>query len=138
MTFSAIRDATVAELMTLEPVCVRIDDTLEEAEGLLVRYGITGLPVVDAEGVLVGILSQTDLVHLRVPGASDLPRHRTKGGVGEFMSLPAITIPLGAPVVDAARLMTDREIHRLVAVDEQGRPVGVLAAMDIVRLVAEV
>lgn len=55
--------------------------------------------------------------------------------VAELMTLEPVCV--GARVVDAARLKTDREIHRPVAVDEQGRRVGVLAAMDIVRLVAE-
>lgn len=54
--------------------------------------------------------------------------------VGELMSSPAVTVAMTAPLVEAARIMRDNRIHRVVAVDEQGRPVGVLSASDFVAL----
>jgi CBS domain-containing protein len=53
------------------------------------------------------------------------------------MSSPALTIPLTASIFEAARQMRDARVHRLVAVDDEGRPVGVLSAMDFVVLFAE-
>jgi CBS domain-containing protein len=53
------------------------------------------------------------------------------------MTLPAISVPMTASLVEAARTMTEERIHRVVTTDERGRPVGVLSAMDFVRFVAD-
>jgi CBS domain-containing protein len=53
------------------------------------------------------------------------------------MSTPPVVIESMASIRDAARLMNDERLHRLVAVDDHGRPVGVIAAMDFVALAAE-
>lgn len=134
----AAPDLRVADLMTIDPVVVSTDATIEEAEELLRHHRITGLPVVDLSGRLVGVLSQTDLLYLAVPGVQALIRHRGSGiRVGEVMSSPPVTIDVSATVTDAARVMRDGALHRLVAVDEHGRPIGVIAAMDFVALAAD-
>jgi CBS domain-containing protein len=128
----------VADLMTVDPVVVTADSSIEEAEQLLRTYRVTGLPVVDEHGTLIGVISQTDL--LWGPGLhiAALLRSKTSGlRVGELMTTPPVTIPLATSIVDAARMMLERKVHRLVAVDDQGRPVGVLSATDYVGLVAE-
>ena len=131
-------DLRVADLMTIDPVAVSVDATIEDAEDLLRNNRITGLPVVDADGMLVGVISQTDLVHLALPRVQALIRHRERGiRVGEVMSTPPVTIDAGASLRDAARLMNDERVHRLVAIDTHGRPIGVIAAMDFVALAAE-
>ncbi len=128
----------VADLMTIDPVVVSTDATIEEAEQLLRHHHISGLPVVDLAGRLVGVLSQTDLLYLAVPSVRVLIRHHQSGiRVGEVMSSPPVTIDLNATVVEAARRMRDGSLHRLVAVDEHGRPTGVISAMDFVALAAE-
>ena len=53
------------------------------------------------------------------------------------MSAPPITVDTNASVQDAAIRMHTESIHRLVAVDEHGRPIGVISAMDFVALAAE-
>jgi IMP dehydrogenase len=57
--------ATVGDLMAFEPVVVQANATLDEAASLLDLHGISGLPVVDRSGSLVGVLSQTDLLRAR-------------------------------------------------------------------------
>lgn len=52
----------VADVMTIDPVVVVEDAPLEDAARLLRTYSISGLPVVDRDGALVGVISQTDLV----------------------------------------------------------------------------
>ena len=53
------------------------------------------------------------------------------------MSRPPVTVLPGTSLVEAARLMSRERIHRVVVVDERGRPLGVLAAMDFVTLYVE-
>jgi CBS-domain-containing membrane protein len=128
----------VADVMTIDPVVVAVDATIEEAARLLHEYVITGLPVIDESGGLVGVISQTDLVGALDSPVGRLIRTRPSGfRVGDLMSSPAVTIPLTGSVQEAARLMVDSRIHRLVATDDAGGPVGVLSALDLVKLVIE-
>jgi CBS domain-containing protein len=132
------RDLTAADLMTIEPVIVAFDAPIEEAERLIRDHHVSGLPVVDGDGVLVGVISQTDFLHLDDPEVRALIRHATSGiRVGEVMSRPAVTVLLTTKLVEAARLMTRERVHRVVVIDEKQRPLGVLSAMDFVGLVAE-
>ena len=131
-------DLRVADLMTLDPVTVPIDATIEEAESLLRDFRITGLPVVDEHNRLVGVISQTDLLYLAMPTVQALIRHRGSGlRIGEVMSVPAMTVDAMATLTKAARIMDRNHLHRLVVVDGEGRPVGVLSSMDYVALAAE-
>ena len=54
-------DLRVADLMTIDPIVISVDASIAEAEELLRRHRITGLPVIDLVGRLVGVISQTDL-----------------------------------------------------------------------------
>jgi CBS domain-containing protein len=132
------RDLLVADVMTVDPITVGVDDSLEDAARLFHAYSITGLPVVDDGRELVGVISQTDLVALTDAPLGRLIRAQPSGlRVGEVMTSPAITVSMSAPLPDAARLMVESRVHRLVVVNEEGRPVGVLSAIDFVALYAE-
>jgi CBS domain-containing protein len=133
----AIADLRVAALMTLDPVTVPMDATVEDAEELLREFHITGLPVVDDNEHLVGVISQTDLLYLAQPSVQALIRHRDQGiRIGEVMSVPPITVDSTTWLADAARLMHDHHLHRVVVVDGANRPVGVVSSMDFVALAA--
>ncbi len=128
----------VADVMTLDPVVVGDDAPVEEAARLFRAYSVTGLPVVDARGSIVGVISQTDLIAVHEDPVGRLIRTMASGlRVGELMSAPAITVAMTSPLGEAARLMRDRHVHRLVVVDDGDRPVGVLSASDFVDLYAE-
>ena len=130
-------EQVVADFMTIDPIVISPAARIEDAERLLELYDVTGLPVVDEDGTLVGVISQTDLLR----GGGDLHsaiRQRYTGlRVGDLMSTPAITVDISTPLEDAARLMRDEKIHRVVAVDGHGRAIGVLSSMDFVSLYAE-
>ena len=131
-------DLRVADLMTIDPVVIGADASIEEAEELLRNNRISGLPVVDLNRRLVGVISQTDLLYLAVPSVQALIRHRDSGiRVGEVMSTPPVTIDAGATLREAASVMHRGRLHRLVAIDAKGHPIGVIAAMDFVALAAE-
>ncbi len=131
-------DLVVADLMTLDPVVVDADASLEVAEALMHDRVVSGLPVVDTRGELVGVISRTDVIEDGGIPMSTLLRRRPSGlRVGELMTSPAVTVSPLTPLREAARLMRDRRIHRLVAVDDGGRAVGVLSASDFVELYAD-
>ena len=129
---------TVADLMTLDPVVISSDAPLEAAEQVMRERRISGLPVVDQFERLVGVISRTDILDDGSASLALLLRRRPTGlRVGELMTSPAVTTSLGASLAEAARLMRDNRIHRVVAIDDAGRPVGVLAASDFVALYAD-
>jgi CBS domain-containing protein len=125
----------VGDLMTESPVVVAERDTIASVAELLAKYGISGLPVVDARDRLVGVISQTDLVRLR---GSTLPWTGWHGVlVRDLMSSPASTIPASASPEEAARQMTSESVHRLVVVDRRQTPIGVISGSDLVREIAD-
>lgn len=131
-------DIPVADLMTDEPICVEESASIAEGERLLRDHRVTGLPVIDAEGRLVGVFSQTDVLFLKDQSVLDLIRGRlAHTRVGDVMSHPAVTVDAFATVEDAGRVMLDQDVHRVVATDADGKPIGVLSAMDFVRLAVE-
>jgi CBS domain-containing protein len=135
----AIDGLSVADVMTIDPVVIEADASLDSAVELMRAYGIAGLPVVDGRGSLLGVISQTDLIGA---AASPLVGKVVRGQperfkVGELMSQPALTVRLADPLAHAARVMTAEHVHRVVVIDDAGRPVGVLSAMDFVALFAD-
>ena len=122
---------TVGDVMTPNPVWIVDSASLAEAAGLLESHRITGLPVLDASGSLVGVLSQTDLV--RAKADPRLSANWRGLAVEAVMTKPALTIGTTATISDAARLMDECRVHRLVVTDESSKPIGIISASDLVR-----
>jgi len=130
-------DYVAADFMTIDPITITPDARIEDAEKMMEFYRVTGLPVVDDGGTLLGVISQTDLLR----GSGDVTsaiRKRFSGlRVGDLMTSPALTVQLTTPLRDAARLMRDEKVHRVVTVNAAGRAIGILSSMDFVTLYAE-
>jgi CBS domain-containing protein len=127
---------TVGELMTGDPVVTNVDTPLADAAAMMDFYRISGLPVVDWEGCLVGVVSQTDMLHARTtePLWSAWPGL----AVRHLMTRPAVTVTPDVSVEEAARIMDERRIHRLVVTTADGEtPIGVLSVSDLVRAMSE-
>ncbi len=127
----------VGDVMALEPILIRADAPLSEAVALLEKHHIHGLPVVDAAGSLVGVLSQTDL--LRARSTEFLWANWPGLAVRHLMTSPALTIHRSTPLADAARKMERHHVHRLVVVsdDDETLPIGVVSTTDLVRAMAD-
>ena len=126
---------TVESVMTVSPVVISEEEAISGVAELLAGYEISGLPVVDSADRLVGVISQTDLIRLQ--GAS-IPWHGWHGLiVRDLMTWPAETIDASASLDDAARVMTASGIHRLIVVDDDMAPIGVISESDLVREIAE-
>jgi CBS domain-containing protein len=130
-------EGVVADFMTIDPVVISPDARIEEAERMMELYDVTGLPVVDENGALVGVISQTDLLRGGGDVMSAVRKRYTGLRVADLMTSPAITVDIDLPLVDAARLMRDERVHRVVAISDSGRAVGVLSSMDFVTLYAD-
>ncbi len=124
----------VGNLMSTEPVVVEEDALVSDAELLLRSYRITGLPVV-ANGILVGVISQTDLLNAR--SSELIGENWSRVRVRHLMTRPPVTVHLGATIEHAARLMLEKHIHRLVIVDDEGSPSGVVTTSDLLRVILD-
>jgi len=113
---------TVQEIMNRELFSLRIQDGTEEALGYIIGLGITAAPVLDEAKKPIGVASFRDLLRSRAPAT-----------VAERMTVPAVTIPVDARVEDAARLLAERGVHRVVVVDRDGKAVGVASSLDVIR-----
>jgi CBS domain-containing protein len=140
----------VEELMTRNAIAVTPEIPLKEVGGLLAEQRISGLPVVDDEGHVLGVVSEADiLVKERGPeskhggvfawllegGRADQEKLAARNA-GEAMTAPAITIRARKHVSEAARLMTEHGIKRLPVVDAYGSLVGIVTRSDLVRAFA--
>jgi CBS domain-containing protein len=136
----------VGDVMTPEVVSVASTTGYKEIADLMVRHGISAVPVVDAEHHVLGVVSEADLLAKleyadrvpRSPLVSRRLRTARQKAAGDtamgLMTTPAVTIPVTETVTRAARLMDAARVKRLPVVDEHERLVGILARRDLVRI----
>lgn len=123
---------TVAQVMTPDPILIRDTESLQSAARLLEENEISGVPVIDDAGQLVGVLSESDLVRAR---ATEHLWSRWPGlTVRHLMHTPVLTADRSMSIPEAAALMEKAHVHRLVVVaDDQQTPIGVISTSDLVR-----
>lgn len=135
----------VGQIMSKDVVTSRPDESLASAAGKMVEHEISGLPVVDAEGSVVGMVTEADFVEHeatrdRPPSVLDLFFGRTRSQdalVRDVMTPFPALITADRLVVDAAQELTRRGIKRLPVVDDHRNLVGIVSRSDIVRYLAE-
>lgn len=132
----------VRDLMTTRPRAVTLDTPLRDAARELVRNRLGGLPVVDADGIVVGMLSERELMLHLLPAYLQGGARRPEppaGGAGDarravrdVMTRQVLCVSPDQPLAEAASLMNNRNVDRVPVVKE-GRLVGFLTRGDIVR-----
>ncbi len=139
-----VRDVMVRDVATVSP-----STAVREVARLMVERRISGLPVVDADGRLLGIVSEGDLLHRAeagterrrswwldiVAGAEELAQDYVRSharAVGDVMTRRVHSVTEDADLADAADLMDRRKVKR-VPVVKDGRLVGILSRADLVR-----
>jgi len=141
-----------ADVMTREVITVTLETTLRELAAILSQKHINGVPVVDDEGDLLGVVCESDLVNqnrpLHIPTVfvildSVIPmenpwrmekefKRLTATTVGEICSRPAVTVKPDTDLSDVARIMSEKKIYTIPVVD-RGKLVGVLGKADVIR-----
>lgn len=112
----------LGEIMNHELFTTFPGDFAVEVRGYFRTLGISAAPVVDADGCPIGFIALSDMYEM----TEDTP-------VEALMSSPADPIQITATIEDAARVMAERGRHHLVVVDEDGRAVGYVGSLDVVR-----
>jgi len=122
---------TVGEVMTGDVVHAQPAAPCQEVARLLDRHRVGGLPVVDADDKVIGVVSRTDLV--RHQAANPHPSPEDPVTASGLMTTPAVTVHPEQRVVDAARIMERRAVGRLPVVDEEDRLIGIATRRDLLR-----
>ena len=145
------------EIMTAEPVCAEPSMTIRQLARLFEENEISGCPVVDAEGRVIGVVSKTDLIRRCSQGAPDRPpgylfeligdqeRLETDSDlvpeplicVQDFMSEGTVTVTPETPASKIASIMYRSRVHRVVVVDEERFPVGIITSLDLLGVYPE-
>ncbi|MFF4089245.1 CBS domain-containing protein [Streptomyces nigra] len=139
----------VGSVMTTDVVRAEYGTPFKEVARLLARHHISGLPVVDDDEMVLGVLSETDLLarHAAEPGTGKrfgLDRLTRAGRrraakaeartAGQLMTEPPITVHADDTIVEAARTMAQHRVERLPVLDEANRLVGIVTRRDLLQV----
>lgn len=148
---------TVADIMTPNPILARPQMQLKQAIQILAEHQISGLPVVNDAGKLVGMICETDIIwqesgvtpppyitvldsviFLESPARYEKELHKALGEtVEEVMTKDSIvTITPNKSLSEAARLLNEKRVHQLPVLDDEGKVIGILSCGDIIRTMA--
>jgi CBS domain-containing protein len=139
------------DVMTPEPVCVDPSTSIRSLARVFEDNEISGAPVVDAEGRVIGVVSKTDLIRRCSEGSADAPpaylfeilcEQESVDGAGElppeavfcvedFMSEDPLMVSPEMSAASIARELHERRLHRVIVVDSDQRPVGVVTSLDL-------
>ena len=140
---------TIRDVMSRPALSVHPTTALKNVARLLVEHRISGLPVTDDDGRVLGVITEADLL-LKEQGAANVHHRRlarllgestetrsqlaklAATSAGDAMTSPAVTISADRPIAEAAAVMMRRAINRLPVV-EDGTLVGVVSRADLVR-----
>ncbi|MDP2450277.1 MAG: CBS domain-containing protein [Polaromonas sp.] len=118
---------TISSLMHREVIQVGPDDTLQAVEAKLVALDLSWVPVVDASGVVMGVISSADLVRAHAEGTP-----APKVSAWQLCTYKPVTVRPDATLSEVARLMTEGNIHHVVVAEGPDLK-GVVSSLDFVR-----
>ena len=118
----------VRDIMTDKPACCAPDDTVKDAARLMVENDCGEIPVVDASGAPLGVVTDRDIACRCVAEGKSLDTP-----VSEVMSAPAVTVTPETSVDDCCATMEENQIRRVPVVDEGGKCCGMVSQADIAR-----
>lgn len=144
------------DIMTREVHCVKAATPIQELARSFAEKKVSGFPVLDADGGLAGVVTESDLIHqnqrLHIPtvvalfdsvivlGSSkrleEEIRQMSATRVDEIMNRDPVTVLGETPVEDVARLMAERHVDTIPVLDEAGALIGVIGKRDVIRAMA--
>jgi CBS-domain-containing membrane protein len=147
---------TARDIMSTAVLTVRTDTSIDELARKFAEARVSGFPVLNAAGSLVGVVTEGDLIHqnqrLHIPtavaifdaviylGSSKRLEEEVKRvaatRVDEIMTPDPVTVHLDTPVEEVASLMADQEVHTIPVLDNVGSLVGVIGKLDVIRSMA--
>jgi CBS domain-containing protein len=138
----------VHDVMTKDVISVSKLESIVLVGNILADKNISGLPVVDKEKKVVGIITQADILSiigvrrehtfkdlLKYMLGEPLPQRRIGDMVGDIMTAPAVTIKPEMNIAEAVKIMDEKKIRRLLVVDGGNALIGIITRADILKAV---
>jgi CBS domain-containing protein len=134
------------DIMTTDVITISPETTLKEVGEILKRNRVSGLPVVDKDGAVVGVITLTDMLRIldqiyhwkeierRVPEIklSDMfEKEKAEAKVRSIMTKEVLVLDESAPIEEVMRLMFDRKVHT-IPVTRNGKLIGVIGKRDLI------
>jgi CBS-domain-containing membrane protein len=129
----ALLNLTAADLMSRDVVALTAGASMRAAARILAQANVHGAPVIDAKGRCVGVLSASDFFRGAVQENLEID---PTDMVGEHMTADPVTVAPATTIRELARMMLDARIHRVIVVDEQQQPIGVVSSTDVLAAMA--
>lgn len=138
-----------SDVMISDPICVEPSATLRQLARIFDEYDISGAPVVDPQGRVIGVVSKTDLIRRCAQGIVNIPPALLFEVLAEqsdedvelipeplvcvqdFMSEDPLTVLPETSADAVARMMFESRIHRVIVVDDDRMPLGVITSLDL-------
>src|SRR6266508_4556873 len=141
------------DLMTETVVMIPEESSLKSAAHLMAEFHISGVPVVDKDGRCKGVLSSTDFIHLMEDGPSAKSRQECcftahsawqmletsnlpADTVRQYMTPDPVMVRPSSTICELAKMMVDAHIHRVIVVDKNERPIGIVSSTDVLAAIA--
>jgi len=122
-----IANVKISQIMTKDLITVSLDSTVEEVVNKMVDYDVECLPVIDAEGVLRGLVTFRDIVMKVV-----YPLTKTRESkVEKIMSKSLVTCDPNSTMLDVVKIMKNRHLRRIPVVDAKNKLVGLVTDFDL-------
>lgn len=122
--------------MNTSVVTIGPDEDLYEAMRMMALNNVTGLPVVDDNGSLVGIITEKDILVLLCNNLDDVGLDRQIGKVGEFMTRRVVSFHPEDSLSDVAECLSTNSFRRVPILDK-GRLVGIISRRDVIRYIRD-
>ena len=122
---------TAKDIMIKDVITVKTDTPMHEAMELVAKYDVSGLPVVDDDMTLVGILSEKDMVNLLYT-----PDNQHEKTVSDFMTQPAIYFDEDKNLLDVCDFLV-KNIFRRVPITSNKKLVGIISIKDVIEAVIQ-
>lgn len=139
------------DVMTADPVCVEPSTRIRELARVFEEHEISGVPVVDQEGRVVGVVSKTDLIRRCTEGTDEIPpaylfEILSEQGdedeasevmpeslvcVEDFMTEDPLMVGPELSVAAVAKMMYEKHVHRVIVADDERFPIGIITSMDL-------
>ncbi len=141
-------DMLVRDVMTTDVITVEKFESVLAVADILASRNISGLPVVDKQGYVIGIITQADILSvvgvrkghtfkdlLKHMLGEQLPERRTGDIVGDVMTPSVLTTNAQTTIAEVVRIMDEKKIRRLPVVDDENRVIGIVSRADILKAV---
>ena len=147
-----ITTLTARDIMTKEPTCASPGMSLHEFQQLRNELEVTGAPVINAGGKLVGVASTTDMIRRMGEGTLDVPpafmfdlisdqggvasdfEHEVNIFVEDIMTSEPVSVSPDEQVSAIAQQMAQGSIHRVIVVDKENYPIGIITSLDVLKV----